>query len=108
MMAAFRPLCHRDTCIAMQQRIACPRPSPRYSIHSTTFSSSASSASHCRDQEDASTSTSSMKNIEQLVRKRLDVALVGAPNAGKSQLLNSLIGSKVAAVSRKRHTTRSK
>ena len=39
-------------------------------------------------------------------RKRLDIALVGAPNAGKSQLLNSLIGSKVAAVSRKRHTTR--
>lgn len=107
MMAAFRPLCHRGTCIAMQQRIACPRPSPRFSIHSTTFLSSAS-APPCRDQEDASTSTSSMKTTEQLVRKRLDVALVGAPNAGKSQLLNSLIGSKVAAVSRKRHTTRSK
>jgi GTP-binding protein Era len=34
------------------------------------------------------------------------VAIVGAPNAGKSQLLNSLTQSKVAAVSRKRHTTR--
>jgi GTP-binding protein Era len=34
------------------------------------------------------------------------VAIVGAPNAGKSQLLNSLVGLKVAAVSRKRHTTR--
>jgi GTP-binding protein Era len=39
-------------------------------------------------------------------RKRLDVAIVGAPNAGKSQLLNVLTNSPVAAVSRKRHTTR--
>ena len=40
-------------------------------------------------------------------KERLDVAIVGAPNAGKSQLLNALCGSPVAAVSRKRHTTRS-
>ena len=40
-------------------------------------------------------------------RKRLDVAIVGPPNAGKSQLLNVLTKSPVAAVSRKRHTTRS-
>ncbi len=40
-------------------------------------------------------------------RKRLDVAIVGPPNAGKSQLLNALTKSPVAAVSRKRHTTRS-
>lgn len=39
-------------------------------------------------------------------RQRLDVAIVGAPNAGKSQLLNVLTQSPVAAVSRKRHTTR--
>lgn len=105
MMAVYyRPLCH------LQQRIACVRPSSsRCSFHSTTFLRSASaSPPPCRDQEDASTSTSSMKNNSEQLRKRLDVALVGAPNAGKSQLLNSLIGSKVAAVSRKRHTTRSK
>ena len=50
--------------------------------------------------------SSSATSSQPTLQKRLDVALVGAPNAGKSQLLNSLIGTKVAAVSRKRHTTR--
>lgn len=45
--------------------------------------------------------------LRQRQRRRLDVAIVGPPNAGKSQLLNVLTRSSVAAVSRKRHTSRS-
>ena len=39
--------------------------------------------------------------------KRLDVAILGSYNVGKSVLLNTLIDTKIAATSRKRNTTRS-
>ncbi|XP_047235991.1 GTPase Era, mitochondrial [Girardinichthys multiradiatus] len=40
--------------------------------------------------------------------KLLKVAIIGAPNAGKSTLSNQLLGRKVFAVSKKVHTTRSR
>lgn len=60
-------------------------------INFRTFSISTSSSSEIIRKED---------------QKRIDVAIVGAPNAGKSQLLNCITKSDIAAVSRKRHTTR--
>lgn len=38
-------------------------------------------------------------------QRSLSVGIVGAPNAGKSTLTNSMVGTKVAAVSRKTNTT---
>ncbi|WOG81550.1 hypothetical protein DCAR_0100701 [Daucus carota subsp. sativus] len=44
-------------------------------------------------------------SVKEEDQKSLSVGIIGAPNAGKSALTNFMVGTKVAAVSRKTHTT---
>ena len=47
-----------------------------------------------------------LKSKTQGSTKRCDITIIGAPNVGKSVLLNCLVGTHVAAANRKAHTTR--
>lgn len=59
------------------------------------------------DVESSSSSTSSPQLVvDRELERCARVGLLGAPNAGKSQLTNTLVGDKVTAVSRKTNTTR--
>ncbi|KAG8385082.1 hypothetical protein BUALT_Bualt03G0004500 [Buddleja alternifolia] len=46
-----------------------------------------------------------VKEVKEEEQKSLSVGIIGAPNAGKSALTNCMVGTKVAAVSRKTNTT---
>lgn len=54
------------------------------------------------DEDDEEVDCLSVKEEDQ---KSLSVGIIGAPNAGKSALTNFMVGTKVAAVSRKTNTT---
>lgn len=77
-----------------------------FSSSSSTSTSTIITTTATSNKSNTST-TSSSDSDSKNQKRRLDVAIVGAPNSGKSQFLNTVTKTTVSAVSRKRHTTRS-
>lgn len=75
------------------------------SDYMNVFNEVVEAESHIPDDDVSLNNFQSTLHVEDSVPRLLQVAMIGAPNSGKSTLTNALVGKKVTAVSPKTNTT---